>query len=448
LWELTQSWIKVNFSGVVALQICSVSTAVDCAGAQFAGFLVSINGKTFPGHKIRANKFENNMSASLVTLHDRVEVREAVRLSAIEDPEDDPFKSKYEAREMLQRVQADYVAQLIPFVCAVGECAADPQKAEIAACLGAVEVMLGNNHIHCEELSAGEKLLQEAIDHLKIAAVPLVCCELIDAYNSLGILWSHRNEHQKSKHWIQLAVDVYNQLQDGELSETRRSKVESLYTHTLFYMAQACQHTGEVERAVDLCQQTIDRQLNETQPDLSECAKNCMFLATYYLTRRHFRQVQYFLSAADQLFSQVPAPTGGSTEAHDTMKATLARARADFSLQWLKISAEQLIRQQKSSEFEIVNDIIFTFSKLEVPEPPPYQLATNFDEARPIFMQAQTHFNRALEHYVLSLRVCVLLIFMNQCFNFCLCTGTGRIRHRSYCTAAGAERCVQNPDCI
>lgn len=327
-------------------------------------------------------------------------------LTAQEDPEEEPYRSKYAARVLLEQVRVELSAELDRLEAAgiaAAPAAATPSSestintaaaaASTCAALGAVELLLGNNHATTEELSAGEALLLRATEHLRRAPLEAVACELVDAHNSLGILWSQRGEHAKSQLYIQLAIDTYADatatatapsaassaasslsalaISSPSLSPSpsaagpritdpaRRAKLESLHTHSLFYMAQACQHLGQVQRAVRLCEQTLDRQLRAGAFDPSDGAKNCIFLSTYYLAKRNFRQVEHCLAAADKLLSMLPraqksedtlsssssssSSSAASLEHEARMRADLSRSRAAFHLQWLKLSVARLI---------------------------------------------------------------------------------------------------------
>ncbi len=113
------------------------------------------------------------------------------------------------------------------------------------------------------------------------------CCELIECWNALGILWSQRADHGKSRDFIQRAIDLYTRVTDSKGAvanpsgdsvasasassssgsavvdlEATRKRLEDLYTHSLFYVAQAYQHLGDAEQAVKYCHMTMNRQLN------------------------------------------------------------------------------------------------------------------------------------------------------------------------------------------
>jgi hypothetical protein len=109
------------------------------------------------------------------------------------------------------------------------------------------------------------------------------CCELIECWNALGILWSQRADHGKSRDFIQCAIDLYASVvassgaaaasadysassssssSSSAGTEATRKRLEDLHTHSLFYVAQAYQHLGDAEQAVKYCHMTMNRQLD------------------------------------------------------------------------------------------------------------------------------------------------------------------------------------------
>ena len=83
----------------------------------------------------------------------------ASELHSIEDEEKTPYKSKYQAREILKATLAQLTS------C---EEKLDPDLRETwSDSIARVELMLGNNFVETEELSQGEKFLVSALDRMK-----------------------------------------------------------------------------------------------------------------------------------------------------------------------------------------------------------------------------------------------------------------------------------------
>jgi hypothetical protein len=86
-------------------------------------------------------------------------LRKAMELHMIEDDEKTPFKSKYEAREMLK-----------PLLSQLQTCEdrVDPNLREAwSDSFARVELLMGNNFVETEELSQGERFLNSAVDRMR-----------------------------------------------------------------------------------------------------------------------------------------------------------------------------------------------------------------------------------------------------------------------------------------
>jgi hypothetical protein len=80
--------------------------------------------------------------------------------------------------------------------------------------------------------------------------------------------------------------------------------LETNLTQTYFYSAQVYQQSGDVERGIQYCCLTIQRQIQSQQYDFKDFARNCMSLAEYFTNQGQYAQAEYLLYAALKL---VPA---------------------------------------------------------------------------------------------------------------------------------------------
>lgn len=130
--------------------------------------------------------------------------KEARRLSEEEsrdDPETDPFKSKYSARTMLSELKAkleSFQDDDIP-----------SEKVKILT--GALDYQIGQNYIETEELSTGEEHIERCIKTLEKHRLDKRCCSIhLHALNELGILWSKRGDSEKALGFLQDAEKLYH----------------------------------------------------------------------------------------------------------------------------------------------------------------------------------------------------------------------------------------------
>jgi hypothetical protein len=99
----------------------------------------------------------------LITERLPIVLARAAELHLVEDEEKTPFKSKYEAREILKGVMAQLSS------CEVRLRDSDPALSELwSDSVARVDLMLGNNFVEAEELSQGEKHLISALDRMKL----------------------------------------------------------------------------------------------------------------------------------------------------------------------------------------------------------------------------------------------------------------------------------------
>ncbi|RXN01782.1 KIF1-binding protein-like [Acipenser ruthenus] len=155
----------------------------------------------------------------------------SVTLSEIEskkDPENDPFRSKYNARELLKQIksslgqyageneneqgengqqQAEKELQVEQQIAAGG----DSPAGLSAARLGVIEYQLGLNHTETEELSAGEEHLMNCIRLMDKYEVTQENISLfIQSRNQIGVLWAGRGEIETAQGFLESAEALYN----------------------------------------------------------------------------------------------------------------------------------------------------------------------------------------------------------------------------------------------
>ncbi|KAL4640878.1 KIF1-binding protein [Arapaima gigas] len=249
------------------------------------------------------------------------------------DPENDPFRSKYKARETLKEIYSiiksfdseendseDNEAEQLGVDGEPGYRNAHPGDSPAglrATRLGVTEYFLGVNHVETEELSAGEEHLMNC---MKLLDKCLVSREnvsvFIQARNQLGILWAGRDEIEKAQGFLESAESIYIRYmkEDGqpptdlteffvgeedELSQQERTKrFEMAYTHTLYYLAQVYKNMEQYEKAGRYCHITLQRQLEFDQFVPLDWAINAATLSQYYITKSRYMEARHCLAAA------------------------------------------------------------------------------------------------------------------------------------------------------
>ncbi|XP_029621282.1 KIF1-binding protein homolog [Salmo trutta] len=314
------------------------------------------------------------------------------------DPENDPFRSKYKARELLREIycslknfdvgenesvndEADQRPTEQPVDGGMeegfgrGHCGDSPAGSR-AAKLGAVEYYLGVNHVETEELSAGEEHLMNCMTLLEKCSIsPENVSLFIQVRNQLGILWAGRDEIEKAQGFLETAEAMYIRYmkEDGQppmdlteffvaeeeaLPQQERTKrFEMAYTHTLYYLAQVYKNLEQYEKAGGYCHSTLQRQLEFNQFIPLEWAINAATLSQYYITKTLYMEGRHCLSAASviaDLAGEVPSEAAAQeSEAEAEKRDQLRQKRAEIARCWIKYCLNLLQDAKKLLEDNI-----------------------------------------------------------------------------------------------
>ncbi|XP_065152909.1 KIF-binding protein [Paramisgurnus dabryanus] len=313
------------------------------------------------------------------------------------DPENNPFRSKYKARDLLKEIhcslkkidigdegEVDNEADCKSGQMVDGElendagkaCAGDSPTGMSAARLAVIEYYLGVNHIETEELSAGEQHLMTCMKLVDKCTITQENVSLfIQARNQLGILWAGRDEIEKAQGFLEIAESMYllymkedgqapMDLQDffvpegEELSQQERTRrFEMAYTHTLYYLAQVYKNLQQYERAGQYCHSTLQRQLEYNQFVPLEWAINAATLSQYYITKTRYMEARHCLAASSviaTLAGEIPSEAAAKeSEAENEKREELLQKRAEIARCWIKYCLNLLQDAKKLLEDNI-----------------------------------------------------------------------------------------------
>ncbi|XP_062851445.1 KIF-binding protein [Trichomycterus rosablanca] len=298
------------------------------------------------------------------------------------DPENDPFRSKYKARDLLKEIY-----------CTVKSVNSDGEEGDVdgvaatavdgdsaaglrAAKLGVIDYYLGVNHIETEELSAGEEYLMNCMKLLEQCSVTRENVSLfIQVRNQLGILWAGRDETEKAQGFLETAESIYVRYvkedgqppldlvdffvpeEDAPSQQERTRRFEMAYTHTLYYLAQVYKNLEQFERAGRYCHSTLQRQLQFNQFTPLEWAINAATLSQYYITKTRYTEARHCLAAASViagLAGDVPSEAAAKeSEAECEKREQLRQKRAEIARCWIKYCLNLLQDAKKLLEDNI-----------------------------------------------------------------------------------------------
>uniref|UniRef100_A0A3B3ZA87 KIF-binding protein n=1 Tax=Periophthalmus magnuspinnatus TaxID=409849 RepID=A0A3B3ZA87_9GOBI len=299
------------------------------------------------------------------------------------DPRNDPFRSKYKARELLREiycclksfegVEEERGAESSPQpeeeeeeaaavegqdVSVEGLCGDSPAGMRTGK-LAAVEYYLGVNHIDTEELPAGQEHLGNCMTLLDKCTVTCYNVSLfIHVRNQLGILWAGYDETEKAQGFLEAAESNYHQyMKDMETLFFVFNRFELAYTHTMYYLAQVYKNLGQTERAATYCHSTLQRQLKLNQYNPMEWALNAATLSQYYITKGRYMEGRHCLSAAtviSGLAGDIPSEAAAEeSEIESERRETLRQKRAEIARCWIKYCLNLLQDARKLLEDNI-----------------------------------------------------------------------------------------------
>ena len=293
----------------------------------------------------------------------------AATLSAADNDESEPYKTKYEA----QRILTDY--------CAIAEVAlvAGGETAAVKDVLAQARLIQGVIHIQTEENSAGEASLLQGVEWVKerllgellgSADAPDVTvveasCTAVEGCNYLALIYSGWDEPGRSLNYLRLAKAVFSAVArrlrsvSGDPSDpssplrAAARTLDSLYTHVLFYYAQIYGKLGATAVAAGYIELTLLRQLREGSRggglDRTEWARNAMRISEFHRSRpRGWSAAAMCLAAADVVVAHACAESpDGAPEAAAAGDAgwwrklpeALQRLLAESALHWAQIYA-------------------------------------------------------------------------------------------------------------
>lgn len=264
-----------------------------------------------------------------------------------QDPPEEPYKSKYAAKTILEGMKVKLNELL--------DQSKDEETYKLTTMYSAVLLNMGLICLETEELSNGEKHLSACVNklegnHLKNDSILIVT----NALNQLGILWSLRTKADKSKLYLERAEQFYIDYKDlggtpinitnifcSELKPSADAMLylEKTYTLTLYYLAQVYGTSNEDLKSSLYCHVTLKRQLEFKDYESIDWALNAATLSQYFTEKNGFKQARHHLAAASYILDQYQT-TLETQEVDDETKAanleTFRHRSADIARCWAK----------------------------------------------------------------------------------------------------------------
>eukprot|EP00746_Dinoflagellata_sp_MGD_P168212 gnl/MRDRNA2_/MRDRNA2_99474_c0_seq1.p1 gnl/MRDRNA2_/MRDRNA2_99474_c0~~gnl/MRDRNA2_/MRDRNA2_99474_c0_seq1.p1 ORF type:complete len:714 (-),score=179.47 gnl/MRDRNA2_/MRDRNA2_99474_c0_seq1:13-2154(-) len=258
------------------------------------------------------------------------------RLWLIDDPEENPYKSKYEGRKLIEAAVEELKKKRDDHK--------DDQKAFYRAeeLIARLLLYLGKNYYFCEECSTGEKHFSMALE--KFLRLPhrmeLKSFSMIqDCLNQLGMVWANRHGFDHAFNYLRRGQIMYLN-RPAELQNEKA--LDNSYTLTLFHLAQAYGGMSKSELSAKFCAETMERQLHYSATadeemrkkdpfDPKDWIRNCCSLSDYFINDCMFWTAEYVMHTALVMCERCGLLCGFEPE---NMKELTAEVQRDLGIMY------------------------------------------------------------------------------------------------------------------
>ncbi|KFM63712.1 KIF1-binding protein-like protein, partial [Stegodyphus mimosarum] len=352
--------------------------------------------------------FDSEFRIWISTARERYSFVKSLLKRSVNDPESEPYKSKYEAKDILLKLVSDI------------EKWKSRDNLLIIHCL--FRYKLGVISLETEELSAGCEYLTSSWEDIQNFARKPECCVLaLSILNQLGILWCERGENEKGCTYLEEAENIYYQYKETnetipyslddlfsiETGTARNwSTFEDIFTHTLYYLAQVYEHLKKNDKAAKYCHMTLKRQKESGKYKANSWAINCATLSQYYVQEKKYIEARHLLSCSSSILSAYEKEVEQDAENEDTLEE-LRRSKAEVAWCWLKYCLNLLLDPPSASETDSKNDIITDFVLFRAEdvicmEKEVSACINSFEDARHVFLFAQNQILTVKSYYTLN----------------------------------------------
>ncbi|RZC22668.1 KIF1-binding protein -like [Asbolus verrucosus] len=276
------------------------------------------------------------------------------------DPDNEPYLSKYSARQMLigmkanlENLQKNHIESI--------------ERSKITGMLGAVNLYLGIVSIDVDEMSTGESYLEKCHeiikDHLNSSELIMVT---LNMYNQFGILWAQR-DNEKSKTYLEKAeklyldykksavppvdiCDLFNYSFQENNTEIAWKNLAKIHTFTLYYLAQIYGSLKDALKSSIYCHITLQRQLDSNDYDPIDWALNAATLSQFFMEKNGFKQARHHLTASSYILTKYEEELNRISERNETYDAKMEifnHRSADVARCWVKYGLLLLIKSKE-----------------------------------------------------------------------------------------------------
>lgn len=342
----------------------------------------------------------------------------------------EPYKNHYKSRDILIDLETKLEK-------VIGETEDSRDKLMFRAILGCIQKDVGKINSFVEETNQAEVYLNNSLELLEADKLePEAVIVVVDTLNQLGILWSKLQDNDKSKEYLLKAEQTAKDFKDtgkqpltifdvfGSSDEVEKGKgeesLEKTCTLTFFYLAQVFGAAGDLESSGKYCHLTLKRQLELNDYEPVEWALNAATLSQFYFGKNMLKQSRHLLAAANDMLGNYSDELEKKELTEDQRAAAVENLKhrtadvdlcyAKYCIYILTTSIERLMQEKEESSKETdaiqfqVNEQCESFNldlslyEREITD----EFVLTFDDAKEVFIAAQSYLNKAKEYYTLE----------------------------------------------
>ncbi|XP_031634880.1 KIF-binding protein isoform X2 [Contarinia nasturtii] len=337
----------------------------------------------------------------LVDLKEKYEKTEVLVIDTSKlDPPTEPFKSHYEARKILLEISQTIKEHIDD---------ANDDIQTLQNILAHVTVDLGKIYNFTEELSVGEKYLNEALELVKNHETDReIILIALNAMNECGVMWMNRGETEKAKEFLINAETNYNTFKEKQ--------VEPLSIHDIFNGNTTTQVFGSLKdlaKSAIYCHTTLKKQLIMGEFEAIDWALNAATLSQYFCTNNRYSEARHHLAAATQILLEhqtnifKPGMTDDEKKAAEDnfnhRVADLNRCWIKYALNLISDSRDRLLEEIGIESLKVSDPLKFGLKIDEAYE----NIITDrylldMDDAKPVFLTTIKWVEKAKSYYTID----------------------------------------------
>ncbi|XP_005093749.1 KIF-binding protein [Aplysia californica] len=284
------------------------------------------------------------------------------------DPEEEPFRSKYKARELYDEINRKVLDKLSV------ERGDETNKRAFLALSLCLELNIGILHMDTEELAEGEDKFMSCLKRIEEDEFQGAVSLHINVLNHLGILWTGRNSLDKALEFLVSAEKRYHSYKqnvggvpqsflehlrafDGNedsVAQQRSASFESLHTHTLYYLAQVYAKQEKSSLSAHYCLMTLHRQLAAGDYNPVDWGLNAATLSQYFLTAEKFMESRHCLASGSLIYENslknVQELSEDENDLQSQRSADIDRCWIKYGLALLEVSRDKMLSELEDME--------------------------------------------------------------------------------------------------